>query len=50
MKGSLSDEEIRAIYRKMNQVEESEGKEDEEADKVHILSLAVKKALGLVGY
>lgn len=42
----LSDAEIKAIYKKMNQAEQSEDTEE----KVSFLSLQVKKALKLVGY
>jgi len=43
---SLSDEELKAIYKKIEPVEK--GKDTEK--KVSFLSLQVKKALGLVGY
>ena len=43
---SLSDEEIKAIYRKIEPVEKSKDIDD----KVTHLSLEVEKALGLVGY
>lgn len=42
----LSDEEIRAIYKKMKP--EEQGKDTEE--KAPFLSLQIKKALKLVGY
>ncbi len=48
---SLSDEEIRAIYRRIDPSEKFEDKENtKEDDKVPYLSLVVEKALGLVGY
>ena len=43
---SLSDEEIKAIYRKIEPVEKSKDTDE----KVPHLSLDVKTALGLVGY
>lgn len=43
---SLSDEEIKAIYRKIEPVEKSKDTDE----KFLFLSVQVKKALGLVGY
>ena len=43
---SLSDEEIKAIYKKIEPVEKDKDKDK----KVSFISLQVKKALGLDGY
>ena len=51
MKCSLSDEEIRAIYRKIESEENSENAEEKKVkEKDPYLSLVVEKNLGLVGY
>lgn len=46
----LSDEEIKAIYKKIERVNEPENKDVKQNDKVSYLSQAVLKALGLIGY
>ena len=51
MKCSLNDEEIRAIYKKIEPEENSENREEEKVkEKAPYMSLAVEKALGLIGY
>ena len=46
MEGLLSDEEIKAIYKRMKPEEQAKDTEE----KVPFLSLQLKKALKLVGY
>ena len=47
MSYSLSDDEIKEIYKKIEVVKTQN---DKQAEKVPFLSLHIKKALGLIGY
>ena len=46
----LSDEEIKAIYKKLEVDKEPENKDVKQDEKVAGLSEHIKRALGLVGY
>ena len=46
----LSDEELKAIYKKIERVKEPENKDVKKNDKVSYLSKEVQKILGLIDY